>query len=51
MVEKVRTKLGRLTEDIMLYIMIVYCCTPVGDVFPPFGMSLFCMVIEVKPPL
>ena len=28
------------SEDILLYIIIVYCCTHIRDVFPPFGMSL-----------
>ena len=36
-------------EDIQIYIIIVYCCTPIEDVFPPFWMSLLCMVIEVNP--
>ena len=36
------------SEDILLYIIIVFCYTLVGDVFPPFGMSLLCLVIEVK---
>ena len=24
------------SEDILMYIIIVYCCTPIGDVFPSF---------------
>ena len=24
------------SEDIVMYIIIVYCCTPIGDVFPSF---------------
>ena len=24
------------SEDIMMYIIIVYCCTPIGDVFTSF---------------
>ena len=23
-------------EDILMYMIIVYCCTPIGDVFPSF---------------
>ena len=23
-------------KDIIMYIIIVYCCTPIGDVFPSF---------------
>ena len=39
------------SENIMLYIIIVFYRTLIGDVFPQFGMSLLCLVIEVKPPL
>ena len=39
------------SKDILMYIIIVYFHTPKEDAFPPFGMSLLCMVIEVNPPL
>ena len=36
------------SEDILMYIIIVYCCTPIGDVFPPVEISLLGMVNEVN---
>ena len=38
-------------KNIMLYIIVVFYRTLVRDVFPPFKMSLLCLVIEVKSPL
>jgi len=38
------------SEDTLLYVIIVFCCTHVEYVFPLFRMSLLCMVIEVRSP-
>ena len=38
------------SEDILMYIIIVCCCTPIwGCVLPLYGMSKLCLDLEVQP--
>ena len=37
------------SEDIIMYIIIVYYCTPIGYVFPSFWDVIIVYVIEVNP--
>ena len=42
------------SEYILMYIIIVCCCNPIGDVcygLPLYGMSKLCLDLEVQPTL